>query len=527
MKSRLTLSFLIFFALSLNSQSVHKKVEIPYVKFDLNTDAFQIMDKNGDQIFDSKIHRDLIKIIDNDSDWKEINTTNKLVFLVNSKTYNGLKVIAPRVNDGLTKYIFLNQKNNHHPANMEISEQAFVKLDIRGSNWIIDRMSFKSNAVEANKEYAFDLSHADNNIINRAHTIDSGGVIFRDGCDDNIVQNCKMVIESSNSRSDRAAIALINTGAKKKFKDDVMIKNTWILDNEIYNHVDGFQSVIQADPRYGESQIHNTDYSGTVVDGNHFYIDNKRYTDCNGNLSTSGDCAFAENAIDLKCGSKDENSKFFVTNNVMWGFRESDKTDLCNDAPCLDDPGSAITVHFGVENVVIANNIVFDSDRGIHISGTDESIRNSPNTYGRSMVNSQVIENLFYKIRQTGIVCQGVENVTISRNTFKEISMFAPSYDKHWGYFTNDDVTQNDNQKITFSENIVADCFDCTPAIDRKSNPFINNSGNKYYKAIPLKSRNSKNNVTKTSDPTSSLEHERIIVENYLLKQNFLMSLSF
>jgi len=103
----------------------------------------------------------------------------------------------------------------------------------------------------------------------------------------------------------------------------------------------------------------NLNYEGTIVDNNHMYINNEIYTDCNGNHDINGECAYAENAIDLKAGSNNPNNPIIISNNKMWGFRKSDRTNSY-----LGDPGAAIPIHYNVKNVLIRDNLIFDSVLG-------------------------------------------------------------------------------------------------------------------------------------------------------------------
>lgn len=178
--------------------------------------------------------------------------------------------------------------------------------------------------------------------------------------------------------ADGVAISLMHYGAEY-----VEVKNTKIINNEIVNAGDGFQAVRHNRPSDGKLQDANCE--GTILDGNDIYIDSSIYTDGNGNYTPNGEYAYAEDAIDLKIGSDNASNPIVISNNHMWGSRESDRTGSLTSSH-----GGLIVVHYGVKNVLIHDNVMFDSLAGI---GSGDN-----NRFPYSMSASEIKRNIFYEI---------------------------------------------------------------------------------------------------------------------------------
>jgi hypothetical protein len=218
-----------------------------------------------------------------------------------------------------------------------------------------------------------------------------------------------------------AAIGLSNSS-----RSNISIKNTKILDNEIYNYNDPFQSI-----KTGSANQTNVNYEGTLIEGNHFYVDSKIYTDCRGNLNTLGSCSYSENAIDLKSGSENSNNKMIIRKNKMWGYRKSDRT-----GSGMSDQGIAIVIHYNVNNVVIDNNLIFDSANSI-VSGDKRN--------GYAMQNAEISNNIFYNIKGRAFYIGQAKNIDMLNNIFKNTS----SKGTYWGVM---DVVRN----LKFKNNIIS-----------------------------------------------------------------------
>jgi hypothetical protein len=119
---------------------------------------------------------------------------------------------------------------------------------------------------------------------------------------------------ASGISNDAVAIILIG----EEWNIDGYVLNTKILNNEIRNCNDGIM------PLRFPSQGHHVNYPGTLIDGNHIYVDTDVYTDGNGKHKADGLWAWTENAIDLKAGSDDPDNPMIITNNILWGYRRTD-----------------------------------------------------------------------------------------------------------------------------------------------------------------------------------------------------------
>ena len=157
------------------------------------------------------------------------------------------------------------------------------------------------------------------------------------------------------------------------------IKNTKILNNEFINCNDGIQLVRRNKPSDGKYISAN--YEGTIINGNDIYITNVIYTNGKGLLDQNGSYAYAENAIDIKAGSDNMENPILITNNHLWGYRFSDKT-----TGARNDHGSAIVIHYGVKNLNITNNIIFDSAQAI--------VAGDSNIFGFSLKDSNISNNI-------------------------------------------------------------------------------------------------------------------------------------
>ena len=292
------------------------------------------------------------------------------------------------------------------------------------------------------------LKNADHNIINRyfMHNVGSGIYLYP-GSDNNTIQNCRIERDDIHLFHDRAAIGLYND-----YRNNISIKNTKILNNEVYNFVDGFQTI-----RQNPADTPNDNYEGTIVDYNQFYIDETIYTDCHGNHDPQGDCAYAENAIDLKVGSENSENPVIVTNNIMWGFRKSDQTN--SD---LGDPGAIMPIHYNVNHTVIQNNVSFDATVGFSIADPYNE---------NAMRNVSIDDNIFYNIDKYAIYMADSDAIEFKHNLFKNIHSLT--YD---AWFIGDGTDTN----IDFSYNTIIDTANKSATGHINS---LNASNNTYYQS--------------------------------------------
>ncbi|MCF6356825.1 MAG: T9SS type A sorting domain-containing protein [Draconibacterium sp.] len=417
-------------------------------------------------------------IIRTNSDWSHINDADKRYFFVEPGDYSGVgfvKLTASGTSDK-KRYIVLHNGNNTHPGKLDRSELAKIGFVFDNADyWVIDRMAYWDEPKAYNP---IQVKNSNYNIINRYYMHDVGnGIYIYPGSDNNTVQNCRIERDDISIYHDRAAIGLSNNR-----KDNIAIKNTKLLNNEIYNFVDGIQTI-----RLDEYNAHNNNYEGTIIDYNHIYIDTTIYTNGKGKHDPDGDYAYAENALDLKVGSDNPDNPIIVTNNIMWGFRESDRTN--SD---LADGGAIMPVHYDVNNVIIENNISFNSTIGFSIADAKVSY---------SMANSKISNNVFYDIKKHVIYLAIASNILFEKNLYKKI---GGNYRSYW-------MECHHNSDIKFLNNITVDGNNCT--VDFKYSNYTS-TNNEYFLAKPGDIADG-SDVIHTSDPTVNYEDFVFTTDRY------------
>ncbi len=138
-----------------------------------------------------------------------------------------------------------------------------------------------------------------------------------------------------------------------------------ILDNEIYDWGDGV-SVAGHTNDCSEPGVQR----GTVIDGNDIYLTTAKRVDCaSGALDPEGECACAENAVDVKSKGGPEGSLWTqITRNRAWGYRPTSPAAKCGGSSAN---GQAITAgNVCPEHVLVANNVILDSTQGVTAAGS-------------------------------------------------------------------------------------------------------------------------------------------------------------
>lgn len=350
--------------------------------------------------------------------WSDINSSNYQYFYVTPGDYSSLGyILLNNAGSGSSasakKYIILyngdddydGEKYATHPGKLPQNKLARVRFDLKDTNhWVIDRMAnWDYHTVSAK------LYNSDFNIINRFYSREcKDGISIKSYCDNNTIQNCRIEINNFHTDlRDAPAIGIVNfsyNGGGSTPLSNVSMKNNKILNNETYNFSDGFQTVL-----FGDGI--GVDCQGTIVENNHFYIDETVYTNCNGSQSDTGDCAYAENAIDLKIGSKNVNNRIIIRNNIMWGFKEDDPTNSA-----FSDPGAAIVAHYGVANTVIENNLIFNSEVGISFS----DVRSTVSPY--AVFDTDIKDNALNHIKRHAVGIADCNSLVYSDNLIKDVS---------------------------------------------------------------------------------------------------------
>ncbi len=448
---------------------------------------FEAFATSSDSIYEKKIvlpvydrNNPEMYLIKNNQDWKKINDHRIRFFFVTPGNYShagnsgGRVILKTSGSASKKRYILLHNGNNTHPGKLSKNRLAKVGFLLKNtSNWVIDRMAYWESPGILNPIV---LENSDNNIVNRYFMSNVGtGISILDGSDNNIIQNCRIQRNKISIRRDSAAIG-ITTHSRRS----VRIVNNKILSNEIYNFVDGFQTT----RRSGNSRL---SFEGTIIDNNHFYIDNKIYTDGKGHHKANGQFAYAENAIDLKVGSENANKPVIVSNNKMWGYRESDRT-----RSQLSDPGAAMPIHYNVKNTVIQDNVLFDSTVGMNISDPYS---------GYSMQNSVIKNNIFYKIKEQAFYISHSSKIKFDGNLFKDVS-------KDFKKFV---VFDKQLKNISFVNNTILDAHNKTAHL---IGHVATRSNNTFYKALPGKLSGSGDTVY-PGKPNLGYSNLVFITDNY------------
>ncbi|MFA6129337.1 MAG: discoidin domain-containing protein, partial [Bacteroidales bacterium] len=345
------------------------------------------------------------------SGWSHINDSDKKHFYVEPGDYTSLGgvTITADGSEGNQRTISLYNGNNTHPAKLSAAEQANVELVFDDAHyWVVDRMSGINKAFAG---YCFTVRNRSQNIVlNRFHLTNFYGGIIVQGTEEppytqnNTIQNSRFdPMSAAGIDADRLAILLDGSPWNGPFT----LVNTKILNNEIRNCNDGVMPIRHPELIGG----HEVDYPGTIVDCNHIYVDSDVYTDGSGNHDPNGLWAWTENAIDLKGGSNDPNNPMIVSNNYMWGYR---RTDINGGGST--SWGTASDGHYHVKNVIIKDNVIFDSNRGITFA--------APGGLPYSVENATISGNIIYDIGKspTGTIEYGnfyysSKNVAFDKNT--------------------------------------------------------------------------------------------------------------
>lgn len=390
-----------------------------------------------------------VQMITKSSDWSLVNSSSKRIFCVSPGDYTSLGQIKLTA-DGTEKsprYIILNDGKKTHPAKLSASGQANVHLKFDGaSHWIIHRMSTLNITA---KVHAMTFNNASTNNIIDQHHMDNcyQGIFIFENSHENVIQNSRIENETdAGRRHDGVGIALNRANTSLPA---LHIKNTKIINNEIYNYSDGVQLVRSTIS--GTSTWRPTNFEGTVIDSNDIYIDSKIYTDGTGRYTPSGNFAYAENAIDLKAGSDYASNPITITNNHMWGYRKSDRTNAT-----ISDHGNILGAHYVVKNINITNNYLFDAPRGMQ-TGT--------------MTNATIKNNVIHKCTDWYMYFQKSSDMLVANNIFVADS----SSKKNWAVFSGSDL-----DRLTLTGNVAVNT-----AADSGSLNSTNTVSKNFYYNVP------------------------------------------
>lgn len=377
-----------------------------------------------------------VQFISSNADWSKINDSSKSIFCVKPGDYSGAGIITVTADgtDSNRRYIILDNGNDTHPATLSTSNQANAILYLDNADyWVVDRMSTRGYGSSLGQSSMKLKNGSSNNIINR-HFIDDfyDGINLTHGAYNNTIQQSQFHnMTHTGRKQDRTGLRLSNASY-----NGTKIINTKIISNEFINCSDAIQLTRSTGPNGWPDLVNDVDYSGTIMDSNLMYITPDIYTDGSGYYTTSGKYAYAENAIDLKVGAEDANNPVIITNNIMWGFRQSDKT-----GSSISGTGKAMTIHYRVPNTFIENNIIYDSQYGIGVGDSKE--------FSAVMTNGSIKNNIFYKIGYStpsdafGMYLYDSKDMVVEENIFVDM----PSA-KTMAYSNNSNITSLNNVLI-------------------------------------------------------------------------------
>lgn len=270
-------------------------------------------------------------------------------------------------------------------------------------HWILDRLAF-IDIDSAEGTYPLRFFASSNMVLNRLRVeANRHGIEFHHLSHDIVLQNSLIGDMDMDFERGNDAVCVAFEGRytdKGQDSESSVIHNIRVVANEIYNCNDGVQLI------WNEGSKHQPDFSGTLIAANDIYVDERRLTDCKGNLDPKGPCACTENAVDIKAGAKSSSRPVVIRHNRFYGWRKTDS--ICNrDARSW---GTAISVHLSAaQNIRIEQNIFWDVVSGVSLTKKAHRI--------------EVLDNLFHTVPKTGpgngiaiVSYEQVAEVNIARN---------------------------------------------------------------------------------------------------------------
>ena len=367
-----------------------------------------------------------VKFIRNDADWQEINDARFRVFCVEPGDYRRPERIVlnqsgtedrPRV---LRWFDPANPSALTPPWRQRADRQAKIfYLYLQNTRWwVIWGLSIERNDQE---QGLLLLGDASRNVFSSV-LFDDAHVYLYFGNQHNVIQKSVLRNTERVPDQDRHCITINGRRTPQHFNA--------FVENEIYNCAgDGLQI-------YGTIGVGDSDVTGTTIVNNDFYITPAMYTDCAGNLDPDGDCACAENGIDIKTTARHQTYGEEVSaarwttiaNNRFWGFRETDVA--CAGTGSF---GSGIMLHgWDTRYLLIKNNVFLDGPVGI--------------TTAHQANHVSIYQNLFNGLDRSLNLWLG-QDVEIYSNTFSDNS-------NHMGVSRNPDGPTNLDYRDNLHRNV-------------------------------------------------------------------------
>jgi len=337
-----------------------------------------------------------------------LNDPNKKHFYITPGVYHDLIRLETSGTADERRTISLYNGNDIHPAALDFSEIADIRLWLKNCKyWTLDRLANIDDNAISFRIY----KEASHNILNKLYIKNFySGVIIKNKCNFNTVQN------SFLDGMSLAGILHDNVGLSiSGHTEPTRIEGTKFINNDIRNTNDGIQLV------RAENKV-DLQFPGTILDSNHIWMDGNIYTNGDYNVSGfnfNGKYMIGENAIDIKVGSDIPKKPLIISNNIMWGYQQSDSTI---GGTASVGSGTAFVAHFGVDNTKFINNIIFNSQKAFTIGGRVPAIDFSAR-------NWTIENNIFYNINKINplddktyaMYINNSNNMKVIGNTYKDI----------------------------------------------------------------------------------------------------------
>ncbi|MEZ4221048.1 MAG: hypothetical protein R3B13_08965 [Polyangiaceae bacterium] len=303
----------------------------------------------------------VVRIIEQDADWADIDDPNYRVFCVKPGNYTGLGTISIHADGSAGKERWIRYWDPassvaSHPVKQAESARAVVEelyLD-DADYWVIQGLTLRGSWGRVG------LNHGSQHVVLDRLLLESARVEIWDTSHDNTLQNSVLRSAPLVPNSDRICVIL---SGQSPAGGDVAIHGTRVVNNEIYDCTDAIQLYQPGDA------TNDTDFGGTIVDDNDMYLTSAVYSDCSGNLDSNGDCACAENAVDIKAAGTSATNLVQVSNNRIWGFKRTDPA--CGGTGSW---GEAMVVHVIAKYVLAQKNVIWDNAKGLVFSNSHHSL---------------------------------------------------------------------------------------------------------------------------------------------------------
>lgn len=347
---------------------------------------------------------DDVEIIRDDSDWQSVNDDQIRVFCVTPGDYSGVGVVELTESGSENQRRYLRYWNpsapnrTTHPVDTQESNRAIVRgFDLDGASyWTIHGITSRAGSDRQNptNKNVHIQNNSNHNIFDHVLVERGRGTLFdfRSNSDANSLQNS--VVRWSVIRPNDDNMCANFSGEDTQ--------DNRIVRSELYDCAGDSIHVSPSGPG---------DNRGTLIADNDLFITPDLYSDCNGNRTPNGDCACAENAIDVKAiqggnsTSEPEEHWLKILDNRMWGWRRTDSS--CGST---GSSGAIITTHFApADFMYVKGNIFFDGPLGW-------------TTSAEGVNNVTLASNIFWDLSRRGITMHHkAERVEAYHNTIVDV----------------------------------------------------------------------------------------------------------